>query len=229
MRELRTTKRRGRVTPRQRRSLDLLLPRYGVPLPVEGERQRLDPVAVFGRTAPLVLEVGFGMGEATVAMAQADSGRDVLAVDVHVPGAGALLADLEDRGLGNVRVVQGDARDVLRDLLGPGSLDEVRVFFPDPWPKARHRARRLVDPRFAALVADRLAPGGRLHVATDWPPYAEQVAEVLEAEPRLQVRPGRERPAHRPLTRYERIGLGKGHRVSDVVAVRAASEGTPVA
>ncbi|RJK97114.1 tRNA (guanosine(46)-N7)-methyltransferase TrmB [Vallicoccus soli] len=223
-RELATTKRRGRTTPRQQRSLERLWPRYGVEVAAEGEPWRLDRRALFGREAPVVLEVGFGMGEATVAMAAADPGRDVLAVDLHVPGAGALLHELDARGLANVRVLQADARRVLREGLAPGSLDEVRAFFPDPWPKARHRKRRLVDPAFAALVADRLAVGGRLHVATDWVPYAEQVVEVLAAEPRLEVLPGRDRPAHRPLTRFERQGLAKGHVVTDVVAVQVRAE-----
>ncbi|RKS77331.1 tRNA (guanine-N7-)-methyltransferase [Motilibacter peucedani] len=208
--------RRGRVTPGQQRALDTLWHRYGV----EWAPGALpEPAELFGRTAPLVLEVGFGMGETTAAMAAADPGRDVLAVDVHTPGVGALLAEVGRRGLGNVRVATGDGVDLLR-ALPPASLDELRVFFPDPWPKARHHKRRLVDAGFVALAAERLAAGGRLHVATDWEPYAEQVLEVVGADERFAVEGWTPRPAHRPVTRFERQGLAKGHRVRDVVGVR---------
>ena len=141
---------------------------------------------MFGRTAPVVLEIGFGMGEATAAMAAAQPGLDVLAVDVHTPGHGNLLKLVEAAELTNVRVVSGDARVLLGSMLGPASLHEVRVFFPDPWPKAKHVKRRLVTTSFADLVADRLVDGGRLHVATDMAAYAEQVAEVLGGAPRLR-------------------------------------------
>jgi tRNA (guanine-N7-)-methyltransferase len=153
------------------------------------------------------------MGDATVAMAATDTGRDVVAVDVHTPGVGSLLRRAAGAGLRNVRVVLGDALPVLEQMVAPGSLDEVRVYFPDPWPKTRHRKRRLVGQEFAALVADRLVPGGRLHCATDWTPYAEQMVEVLAREPRLaNLHAGfAPRPADRPVTRYERIGLARGH------------------
>jgi len=222
--------RRGRVTPGQRDALDRLWSRYGVGTP--GPDVDLDPqsgpfvaASVFGRTAPLVLEIGFGMGEATLAMAEADPACDVLAVDVHTPGAGALLRGVEERGLANVRVLLGDAVAVLRDLLGPGSLDEVRVYFPDPWPKARHHKRRLVSPAFVDLVAGRLAPGGRLHCATDWEPYAERILQVVDEHPLLaNLHPGfAPRPPWRPVTRFERQGLARGHTVRDVLAVRLAS------
>jgi tRNA (guanine-N7-)-methyltransferase len=211
-------RRGGRVTPGQRRALDTLLPVFGVPVTAGG----VDRVAVFGRHAPLVLEIGFGMGEATVAMAAADPGRDVLAVDVHVAGVGALLREVEALGLRNVRVVVGDAVEVLHRMLGPGSLDEVRVFFPDPWPKARHHKRRLVGTTFAGLVGDRLASGGRLHCATDWAPYAEQMLAVVADEPRLVNDHGgfAPRPARRPVTRFEQQGLARGHQVFDVIARR---------
>jgi tRNA (guanine-N7-)-methyltransferase len=214
--------RRGRVTPRQQRALDAHLAAYAVPI----GPGRLDPAAVFGRTAPLVLEVGFGMGEATVEMAAADPSRDLLAVDVHTPGVGSVLHEIAERGLTNLRVVLGDAVELLRDMVAPGSLDEIRVFFPDPWPKARHHKRRLVDADFARLAASRLRPGGRLHVATDWAPYAEQVLAVTDAEPALANPHGgfAPRPAHRPVTRFERQGLAKGHQVFDVVVVRRAGD-----
>jgi tRNA (guanine-N7-)-methyltransferase len=208
--------RRGRITPGQRAALDTLWPRYGLAAgPVDAE-------AVFGRRAPLVLEIGFGMGEATVALAEAEPERDVIAVDVHTPGAGALLRDLAARGLTNVRVVVGDAVEVLTSWLAPGSLDEVRLFFPDPWPKTRHHKRRLVNPAFARLVADRLRPGGLLHCATDWEPYAEQVLAVVDGEPLLENRWGgyAPRPAGRPLTRFERQGTAHGRQALDVLAHR---------
>ena len=210
--------RRGRVTPGQQRALDALWPAYGV----EIRPERLDVPAVFGRIAPLILEIGFGMGEATAELAAADPTRDVLAVDVHTPGAGALLARVERLGLSNVRVGLGDARDALRDMLGPGSLAEVRAFFPDPWPKARHRKRRLVEPHFARLVADRLRAGGRLHCVTDSATYAEQMLAVIDAEPALHsvfggVAP---RPAWRPMTRFETQARARGHDVVDVIAAR---------
>ena len=193
--------------------LDRLRPAYGV-----AADQPLDAAAAFGRTAPLVLEIGSGTGEAAVAMAAADPARDLLAVEVHTPGVATLLRRVEQEGLRNVRVAEGDGLQVLGAALGPGSLDEVRVFFPDPWPKSRHAKRRLVTRPFAALVADRLRPGGRLHVATDWPSYAEQVLEVVAASPDLAV-VSRER-GDRPLTRFERRGVAAGRPIADVVAVR---------
>jgi tRNA (guanine-N7-)-methyltransferase len=213
--------RRGRATSGQQRALDELWPAYGVDVADAPP----DWAAAFGRSAPLVLEIGFGMGDATVAMARADAGRDVVAVDVHTPGVGSLLHRLAADDLRNVRVVLGDAHAVLEQMVGPGSLDEVRVYFPDPWPKTRHRKRRLVGEPFAALVADRLAPGGHLHCATDWAPYAQQMLEVVEREPYLDNVHDRfaPRPADRPVTRYERLGLARGHQVFDVIAVRRAA------
>ena len=213
--------RRGRVTPRQQRALAELWSGYGVELTGEP----FDAPYVFGRRAPLVLEIGFGMGEATAAMAQANPGRDVLAADVHTPGAGALLDEARRRGLTNLRVALGDGLDALHDMLAPGALDEVRVFFPDPWPKARHHKRRLVGPAFAALVGSRLRPGGRLHCATDWEPYARQMVEVIAAEPTLVNPAGgfAPRPEWRPITRFERRGLAQGHRVFDVIAYRVGA------
>ncbi|MDP9418254.1 MAG: tRNA (guanosine(46)-N7)-methyltransferase TrmB [Actinomycetota bacterium] len=219
MTAIRTFKaRRGRVTTRQQRALDELWAAYGV----DAGGGLLDGAALFGRRAPLVLEIGFGMGETTAAMAAEDPDRDLLAVDVHTPGAGALLHQIGERGLTNVRVLLGDALGVLRDGLAPGSLDEVRAYFPDPWPKARHHKRRLVTPAFARLVASRLRPGGRLHCATDWAPYAEQTLAVVDAEP-LLVNPYAgfaPRPPWRPVTRFERQGIAKGHEVFDVIAER---------
>jgi tRNA (guanine-N7-)-methyltransferase len=221
-----TFKRRGRVRAGQLATLDGLGPRYGV----DGGGA-LDPAALFGRVAPLVVEIGFGRGEATLAMAQDDPDRDVLAVEVHRPGVAALLRDVAEAGLTNVRIIVGDALPVLRDGFGPGDLDEVRVFFPDPWPKARHHKRRLVGAPFVALVASRLRPagtfgpddaGGRLHCATDWEPYAAQMLAIVDAEPLLHNGFGgfAPRPASRPRTRFEQQGLAKGHVVRDLVAHR---------
>lgn len=201
---IRTYKARRRVTPGQAEALTRLRPVFGAEVP-------------FARAAPLVLEIGSGMGEATAAMAAADPDRNLLAVEVHTPGVGALLRRLEDLGLTNVRVAEADGLDVLR-AQDPGSLDEVRVFFPDPWPKARHHKRRLTTPAFADLVCDRLRVGGRLHVATDSVSYAEQARAVLTAHPRLEL-VSTDR-GDRPVTRFEQQGLTAGRPPHDLVAVR---------
>ena len=203
---VRTYKLRRRVTTGQAEALDRLLPRFGV-----GD-------GPLGRGRPLVLEIGSGMGEATVEMAAADPARDLVAVEVHTPGLGTLLRLVEAAGLDNVRVLEGDAREVLRDRVAPASLEEVRVFFPDPWPKARHAKRRLVSAEFAELVADRLRPGGRLHVATDWAAYAAGARAAVEGCAALRV-VSTERGA-RPVTRFERRGLAAGRHVHDLVAER---------
>jgi tRNA (guanine-N7-)-methyltransferase len=178
----------------------------------------LDVTALFGRDAPLVVEVGSGMGEATAQLAAADPGRNLLAVDVHVQGLGRLLRHIEHLGLTNVRVAEGDAIVLLRDMLTSGSIDEVRVFFPDPWPKARHAKRRLVQQPFLDLVASRLRPGGTLHVATDWTPYAEQVSDLVRRHPSYDVIHEGGRPAHRPTTRFEQRGLDAGRTPYDLIA-----------
>lgn len=211
---VRTYKRRaGRVTAGQADALTRLWPRYGVD--VDGTP--LDLAAAFGRDAPVVLEIGFGMGEATAAMAAAQPERDLLAVDVHTPGQGALLRLVDQRDLTNVRVGDGDAMVLLRAMLAPGSLSEVRIFFPDPWPKQRHAKRRLVSPSFADLLADRLEPGGRLHLATDSAAYAAQARRVLSAQPRLEVV---DRVPWRPRTRFEEQGSAAGRSSYDVIATR---------
>lgn len=210
--------RRGRVTAGQADALERLWPVLGVRVLPGGPP--LDLLALFGRAAPVVLDVGSGMGEATAAAAQADPARGVLAVDVHTPGLGNLLRLVEAGGLGNVRVADGDARVLLADLITPGSLDEVRVWFPDPWPKGRHAKRRLLTPAFLALVGSRLRRGGRVHVATDWRPYAEQVAGQLAADPDLEL-VSRESPQSRPVTRFEQQGRAAGRASYDLVAVRS--------
>lgn len=210
--------RRGRVTAHQADGVQRLGPVYGV----LASDSALDVAATFGREAPLVLEVGFGMGEATVAMAAADPARDVLAVDVHTPGVGKLLRSLEEHDVSNVRVLEGDALHVLRVMLDGVELDEVRVYFPDPWPKARHAKRRLVSPVFCDLVAARLRAGGVLHVATDWRPYADMALRVLSEHDAFEVDGFSERPMHRPLTRFERRGLAAGRPSYDLLARRTS-------
>jgi tRNA (guanine-N7-)-methyltransferase len=210
----------------QRRAYDALLVRYALPYsPVF-----IDLAASFGRVAPTLLEIGFGMGETTAAIAQANPGTNTLGVEVHSPGVGALLKLIDERRLTNVRIVQHDAVEVVQHMLTPESLDAVHVFFPDPWPKKRHHKRRLLQPVFVALLASRLKPGGVLHVATDWQDYAEQVLGVLSAEPLLEnTAPGyAPRPAHRPPTKFEQRGVRLGHGVWDLMFRRVAAGQRPV-
>jgi tRNA (guanine-N7-)-methyltransferase len=210
--------RRGHLSDAQRDAHAALLPRYGVP-DADGP---IDFVALFGRRAPVVLEIGFGMGHTTAQIAAARPGTDFLGVEVYTPGVGSLLRTVHERGLGNVRVIQRDAVEVLRDRIAPGALAGVHVYFPDPWPKARHHKRRLIQPGFVAALVDRIAPGGYLHCATDWAPYAEQMLEVLSAETRLaNTADGfAPRPDWRPETKFERRGLRLGHGVWDLMFVR---------
>jgi len=227
--------RRSPLGPARQRALDGMWPRLGFsvhdparrpPLTASGQ---LDVAVLFGRPAPLVVEIGSGMGEAVVAMAAADPARDYLAVEAHVPGVANLLVRLGDAGPDNVRVAHGDALDLLRLHVAPGALDAVHVFFPDPWPKARHHKRRLVQPEPVALIASRLRPGGLLHCATDWPEYAEHMLTVLTADPHLQnTYPGyAPRPADRPLTRFEQRGLDAGRPIADLVFRRRATPDEP--
>ncbi len=203
------------MSPAQQRALDELLPRFGVPF----APALLDFERVFGRSAPCVLEIGFGMGEATAAIALARPADDFLCIDVHSPGVGSLLRRVAEFGLANVRVLQHDAVEVLAAMIPPASLSGVHVFFPDPWPKKRHHKRRLLKPAFVHELALRLAPDGYLHVATDWEEYAQEILAVLAAEPLLvNAADGfAARPDYRPLTKFEARGLKLGHGVRDVV------------
>jgi tRNA (guanine-N7-)-methyltransferase len=198
-------------------ALTRLWPRWGLPIP-EAPTTRLDTATLFGRRAPLVLEIGSGMGEATVAMAAADPGRDYLAVDVHTPGVANLLAVVEERGLTNVRVGLGDAITLLRHMLAPASLSAVHAFFPDPWPKARHHKRRLIQPAYVALLRTRLVPGGVLRCATDWAEYAEVMLETLGADPDLvnEHEGYAPRPSERPVTKFEQRGVEAGREIFDL-------------
>ncbi len=210
----------GRIGSGQLRALAELGPRFVLPFATTP----LDAAAVFGRRAPLVVEIGFGMGDATAQIAAAMPDHDFLGIEVHVAGVGALLKRIGEAGLENVRIVQHDAVEVLRAMIAPASLAGVHVFFPDPWPKKRHHKRRLIQPAFVALLAERLAPGGYLHCATDWQPYAEQMLEVLAAEPRLvnTAEGYAPRPPYRPPTKFEARGLKLGHGVWDLVFRRRA-------
>jgi tRNA (guanine-N7-)-methyltransferase len=210
--------RAGRMGPGQARALTELGPRFLLP----AKAAPLDAGKVFGRHAPLVVEIGFGMGQATASIAAAWPERDFIGIEVHPPGVGALLRRIEQAGLRNLRIVQHDAVDVLEARIAPATLAAVHVFFPDPWPKKKHHKRRLIQPAFVALVASRLAPGGTLHCATDWQPYAEQMLAVLATEPLLvNTADGyAPRPAYRPRTKFELRGLNLGHGVWDLVFSR---------
>jgi len=213
--------REGRMTPAQQRAFDTLWSRFG--LDYRGEPR--DLAASFGRHAPLVLEIGFGNGEALAWASEHDLARDFVGVEVHGPGVGRLMNALAARDANNVRLYKHDAVEVLEHEIAPGSLAEVRIWFPDPWHKKRHNKRRLIQPEFAALLASRMAPNGLLHLATDWQPYAEHMLEVMEAAPgwRNQLGPGQyaEKPSWRIETHFERRGLKLGHGVWDLLYRRA--------
>lgn len=199
--------RAGRITSAQRRALDELWPRFGVdwhPAPLDLDR-------IFGRRAPRVLEIGFGNGGTLVEMARAEPDTDFLGIEVHEPGVGHCLLQIERLGLGNVRLIRHDAVEVLREQIPAASLQAVLLLFPDPWPKKRHHKRRILTPEFAQLVAARLAPGGLFHVATDWAPYAEHIAAVMAAERAFTPQPPGQR-AGGP-TRFERRGEQLGHAI----------------
>lgn len=211
--------RQGRMTPAQQRALDALLPQWGIPYaptPLDFER-------VFGRRAPRFLEIGFGMGEALAAIARARPAADFVGIEVHSPGVGSLLNRIAEHELTNVRVIRHDAVEVVAAMIPPASLAGIHVFFPDPWPKKRHHKRRLLGRAFVHELALRLAPGGYLHVATDWDDYAHEILATLAAEPLLaNVADGfAPRPDYRPLTRFETRGLKLGHRVHDAIFRRA--------
>jgi tRNA (guanine-N7-)-methyltransferase len=207
--------RAGRTTVGQARALATLGATYLVPF----EQRTLDVRALFGRDAPTVLEIGFGMGEATALIAAALPDRNFIACEVHEAGVGALLRRIGDQGLQNLRLVRHDAVEVIEHMIAPGSLAGVHLFFPDPWHKKRHHKRRLVQAPFVRLLSERLAPGGTLHCATDWQPYAEQMLDMLSAEPLLENTAERfaPKPDYRPLTKFEQRGLKLGHGVWDLV------------
>lgn len=213
---------RARLTDGQQRAWDRWWPQLGHEIPdlLDGTRP-YDPPAWFGRTAPLVLEIGSGMGEASAAMAAAEPDIDHLAAEVFEPGLGQLLMRIADGGLTNIALLRGDAVALLAERVPPASLAGLRIWFPDPWPKRRHRKRRIVQPGFVALAASRLAPGAELHLATDWSDYADQMRTVCEAADGLDntAGPGRwtPRPDWRPVTKFEERARQEGREVRDLV------------
>jgi len=219
--------RQGRLTPAQQRAFAEHWPRFGLDLRDPGvDVGPRDFDSVFGRHAPRVLEIGTGNGEALRFAAASDTARDYIGIEVHSPGIGRLLNALAQDGNDHVRLYRHDAVDVLQHEFADGSLDEIRIYFPDPWHKKRHHKRRLIDPDFAALLVRKLAIGGRLHLATDWRDYAEQMWDVLDATPGLQGRAGPRaavpRPPWRPQTHFEQRGVRLGHDVLDLLYDRIA-------
>lgn len=209
--------RQGRFTPAQQRAFDAAWPQLG--LDYTGAPRDFD--AAFGRQAPRIVEIGFGNGDALRFSVAQDPARDHIGIEVHAPGVGRVLNALAADGARNVRVYHHDAVEVLSHEIADGALDEIRIYFPDPWHKKRHNKRRLVQPEFAALLVRKLAPGGRLHLATDWADYAEQMWDVLDATPGLRNRAGPRghvpRPAWRPQTHFETRGQKLGHGVWDLI------------
>lgn len=208
-------RREGRMTAAQTNALKALWPRYGI----DWGPGQLDLDAVFGRRAPRVLEIGFGNGDALLAAAAARPDQDFIGVEVHRPGAGSLMRRAAQSDIDNLRVSTHDAIEVLQQQIADASLSSVLLFFPDPWPKKRHHKRRIVQPEFVALVANKLVDGGMFHMATDWEPYAEWMREVMSASPAFEGGVT-ERPATRPRTRFEHRGERLGHAVTDLVFTR---------
>ena len=210
--------RAGRLSVAQARALEQLGPRFCLPY----QKAELNIVASFGRTAPTILEIGTGMGDATAHIAALLPEKNFIGVEVHTPGIGSLLKLIGERSLNNLRLIQHDAVEVVTHMLAPESLAGVHVFFPDPWHKARHNKRRLIQGPFVQLLVSRIAPGGYLHCATDWEDYAVQMLEVLSAEPLLNntAEGYAARPDYRPLTKFENRGIKLGHGVWDLVFTR---------
>ncbi|MEI7457672.1 MAG: tRNA (guanosine(46)-N7)-methyltransferase TrmB [Nitrosomonadales bacterium] len=207
--------RQGRVTVAQQRAVDTLQPVFGIPYAA----QPLDLNDSFGRIAPKILEIGFGMGDSTASIAQENPQNDYLCLEVHTPGVGNLFKVMGEQNISNIRIIQHDAVEVLRDMIGDGTLDGVHIFFPDPWHKARHNKRRLIQTPFIEKLMKKLKPGGYIHVATDWENYAQQLLQVLSDEPLLANTAAdyAPRPDYRPLTKFEKRGLNLGHGVWDLV------------
>ncbi len=210
-------KREGRLTVGQQRALDTLFPHYGI----ESSEQKLDLDSVFGRTAPRILEIGFGNGTSLAEMAAKNPQQDYIGIEVHRPGVGNLLMQIEKQSLTNLRVINDDAVDVLNNMITDNSLDAVYLFFADPWHKKRHHKRRIVQPEFAQLVRSKLKTGGLFHMATDWENYAEHMMEVMTAAAGYTNTAGQgqylPRPDYRPLTKFEQRGQRLGHGVWDLV------------
>ena len=207
--------RQGRFSPAQRLAYERLLPRYGI----HYSERPVNLDAIFGRANPKILEVGSGMGETTAAIAAAHPEADFVAVEVHAPGVGGLLKLIEQQRLGNVRVIRHDAVEVVEHMIAKGALAGIHVFFPDPWPKKRHHKRRLLQSAFVRLLAERLETNGYLHAVTDWEDYAAEILATFEAEPLFANTASgyAPRPPYRPVTKFERRGLARGHAVWDII------------
>lgn len=207
--------RQGRLSDAQRRAWESLLPRYGIPF----GKHLLDLNQIFGRSAPKILEIGFGMGESTAAIAQNNPENDYLGIEVHTPGVGSLLNHIEKLGLTNLRIIKHDAVEVLQYMLPAECLNGIHIFFPDPWPKARHHKRRLLQPALVTRLCHHLKSGGYIHTATDWEDYAMQILQILTQEPHLSntTYDFAPRPQYRPLTKFEQRGLKLGHGVWDLI------------
>jgi tRNA (guanine-N7-)-methyltransferase len=208
-------RRAGRLTPSQQRALDELWPQYGI----EFETRPLSPEPVFGRKAPLVLEIGFGNGDTLVQQAKENPDKDYLGIEVHDPGIGHCLIAARDAGISNLKLIAHDAIEVLETQIAPGSLHRINLYFPDPWPKKRHHKRRIIQPAFLEICVARLESNGSLHIATDWANYAEHIDEMLAESDRFVCAERREhdgeQPLDRPMTKFERRGLIEGNRIWD--------------
>ncbi len=208
--------RSGHITDSQRNTRDRLLPTWGIPYTPEP----IDFKRIFGREGPLILEIGFGMGETTAEIAQNNPQWNILGLEVYRPGVGALLNKIEQRGLTNIRVIEHDAVEVLAQMIPDGDLDGVHIYFPDPWPKKRHHKRRLIQAPFLSQLVKKLKSGAYLHLATDWPEYATQMLDVCSQEPALENRAKEgfaPRPDWRPLTKFEARGIRLGNPVADII------------
>ena len=210
--------RAGRLSTAQARAIETLGPRFCIPY----VKQQFDFNQAFERNAPVILEIGFGMGDTTATIAAGMSDKNFIGVEVHTPGVGSLLKLIGERELENLRIIQHDAVEVVTNMIAPASLAGVHVFFPDPWHKARHNKRRLIQSHFVSLLSSRIAPGGYLHCATDWQEYAEQMLQVLGDEPTLRnsTEGYAPRPDYRPVTKFENRGLKLGHGVWDLVFIK---------
>lgn len=213
----------GRTTPAQSKALETLWPQFGIEL---SDGIHIDFQSVFKRRAPVVLDIGFGNGESVYHAALMHPDEDIIGVEVHQPGVGALLLKVAEAAASNIRVIRADAVEILTHHIASSSLSAVRLYFPDPWPKKRHHKRRLVQPGFVSLVADRLIPGGTFHLATDWAPYAEHMLETLTACAALENCSPDDtyipRPDIRPVTRFERRGLKYDQPAHDLLFERRA-------
>jgi tRNA (guanine-N7-)-methyltransferase len=210
--------RQGRVSNAQGRAVENLLPKFGI----AHSKQLIDYIELFSRSAPTILEIGFGMGETTATIAATNPQNNYVAIEVHTPGVGNLLKEIDAQQLANLRIVQHDAIEILRDMIPAASLAGIHIFFPDPWPKKRHHKRRLIQAPLVKTLCEKLQPGAYIHVATDWQEYAEHILATLSAEPLLNNSADgyAPRPTYRPLTKFEQRGLKLGHGVWDIIFTR---------